>query len=112
MARKSEKPAVNARAEVPLDLGFRTFKLKVTLRAMALAEDAFDCDFSEIEMQLGSTRGIAKFIAILARAAGEDVSEEDVEQIRHCDLEVRELMTRIMAAMGTTQEGNAPAPSA
>lgn len=107
------RPLANARGEAALDLGFRKLKLKVTLGAMADAEDEFGCDFSDIEAHLGNTRNIAKFIAILARAAGEEVSEEDVEKIRRCDLEVRELMARIAAATGAEPDapGNAPAPS-
>lgn len=109
----ARKDAANARGEAVLDLGFRKLKLKVTLGAMADAEDAFSCDFAEIEAHLGSTRNIAKFIALLAKAAGEEVSDDEVEQIRRCDLEVRELMARIAAATGSGQaEGNAPAPSA
>lgn len=96
---------VSARGEV--DLGFRKLKIKITLGAMADAEDEFGCDFSAIEEHLGSTRNLAKFIAILARAAGEEVSETDVEAIRRCDLEVSELMARISAATGASAQGNA-----
>lgn len=109
----ARKDAANARGESVLDLGFRKLKLKVTLGAMADAEDEFSCDFSEIEAHLGSTRNIAKFIAILAKAAGEEVDADEIERIRRCDLDVRELMARIAAATGGgASEGNAPAPSA
>lgn len=107
----ARRTGANARGEAILDLGFRKLKLKVTLGAMADAEDKFECDFSEIEAHLGSTRGIATFIGILAEAAGEEITDEDIEKIRRCDLEVSELMARIAAATGAADQGNAPAPT-
>lgn len=106
----ARRTGANAKGEALLDLGFRKFKIKVTLGAMARAEDEFGCDFADIEQHLGSTKNIAAFIAILARSAGEDVSDEDIKQIRYCDLEVSELMARISAATGAADQGNAQAP--
>lgn len=111
MARAPSK--ATPRGESVLDLGFRKLKIKVSLGAMADVEDDFGCDFSEIEDHLGSTKSIARFIGHLARAAGEEVSDEDIEKIRRCDLDLRELMERIMAVVGGQEQtpGNGSAPS-
>lgn len=111
MARKN---ANNPRGHAEIDLGFRKLKLRVTLQAMADVEDAFDCEFSEIEDHLGSTRKIATLIACFARAAGEDVSDEDVAKIRRAPIEMHALMSAISASTrGTAGEpeqaaGNEP----
>lgn len=119
MARKEVK--ANAKGEVPLDLGFAKFNLKMTMEAVANAEDAFECDFMDLEDCLTSTRNIATFILILASAAGEDVGEAGseerkamIEKVRRVPVEVRDLMARIKAATGGGAEqdrGNAPAPT-
>lgn len=107
LARKETK--ANPKGEVLLDLGFRKLRLKASLGAIAQAEDHFGCDFADLEDHFTSTKALANFIAILARAAGEDVSEEDVQAIRYADIELSELMAPIQAAMGKT---DTPGPQA
>jgi hypothetical protein len=104
---------IKANAFGEVDLGFRKFKIKVTLGAMARAEDAFGCDFAELETKLGSTRNIATFIGILAKSAGETITDEDLEAIRYCDMPLQEMMQRIFAAIAGEVEapGKAEAPS-
>lgn len=111
-AAAAQAPRANARGVASIDLGFRKLKLAVTLGAMADAEDAFGCDFTDIETALTSTRNIAKFIACLARAAGEEVSDEDIEQIRRAPISVHDLMAAIGDVVRSgeeTEPGNAPA---
>lgn len=110
---EAPKP-IKANAFGEVDLGFRSFKIKVTLGAMARAEDAFGCDFAELETKLGSTKNIAAFIGILAKSAGETVTDQDLEAIRYCDIPLQDMMARIFAAIAGEAEapGNAAAPSA
>lgn len=106
----------NPRGVATLDVGYRKVRLKATLGAIADLEDALGCDFSELESHLGSTRNVAQVIAALARGAGEEVTEEDVEKIRRSSLTIPELMDALQAALsgGASPEPdpkNATAPS-
>ena len=112
MARTA-KSIVNAKGvasiTLPIDGEPRTLKLKMTLGAMAELEDAFECDFADLELHLTSTKNIARFIAELARAGGEVLSEEQVAQIRKAPIEVADLMAAIA---GVADTGAAPASDA
>ncbi len=108
MARKSGSK-VNARGEGSIDLGFRKFKLKMTIGVMADLEDKFECDFIDIESHMTSTRAIAQFIAALARAAGEEVSDDEVEQMRRAPVAISEIFNAMAAVNGASEdEGVAP----
>jgi hypothetical protein len=105
---------IDPRGVSNLDLGYRTLKLKITLAAMADVEDALGCDFAEIEHNLGSTKRIAAFIAALARGAGEEITDEDVEKIRRAPITVQDIMAALPGAAPAEDipEKNADAPSA
>ena len=102
----SKKRIVNAQGvatiKLPIDGAERELKLKVTLAAMARLEDAFECDFADLELHLTSTKNLARFIAELARAGGEVLSDEQVEQIRFAPISIEDLMTAIQ---GVTSNG-------
>jgi len=95
----------NARGEVSLDLGDRRVKLKLTLGVMADLED--ELGIESLDDLPNSGKAIIKFLARLAKAAGEDVSEQE---IREADLDLATVLEVLKALTGATQAGNAPAP--
>lgn len=113
MARKQPAGA-NARGVAKLDLGDREVGLKLTLAAMDEIETTFGlAHLAELEAKLSqpSAKDIAKLVAILAQAAGEDIEAEDVLR---SSAELAEIVDAIMACMTPEKatSKNAAAPSA
>lgn len=115
MARKQTAGA-NARGVAKLNLGSRVIGLRLSLAAMDEIETEFEIkNIAELEEKLSapSAKDIAKLVAILAKAAGEDVSAEEIVR---SDADLIEIMDAVRACMTPDRAGppekNAPAPSA
>lgn len=114
LARKPN--SVNARGIARLDLGNgRSVGLKLTLAAMDEIETQFDipsiADLEE-KLQRPSAKSLAQLVAIMARASGEEISEDE---IRTAPVELHALTNAVMAALGgggEPDEKNVAAPSA
>lgn len=113
---KATKPQANPRGVVMLKItDDLSLPLMVTMGAMADIEDAFDCDFDDLDSILTNTKSIAKFLAILSKAGGRELSEAEIDQVRRAPITIGELMANIRAATTDGAEadaGNAPALSA
>lgn len=105
----------NPRGLATLRVNGRDLKLKLTLEVMADIEDEFECDFDEIDSKIfGSTRRFAIFFTRLARAAGEEVTEEDTAAMRRLPLslvEINELIKAAATGAAETDAKNETAPS-
>ena len=107
MAR-SNKPAANARGVVTLDLGDRKVRLKLTLGAMADLEDEFGIE--NLDQLPMSAKAIISMLVRLAKAAGDEVT---ADELRDADLDLASVIEAIRSLAGAeAQAGNAPAPSA
>jgi hypothetical protein len=123
---------LNARGVAELDLGTRTLKLKLTLRAMDEIETKFEiesiADLEEI-LQRPTVKQLAKLTTILAIAAGETAPDTErgsaeefdaiAKEVRYSDCELADLVDAIGMALSKGQQpaaadeaGNAQAPSA
>lgn len=117
MARGESKRS-NARGVAKLDLGEREIGLKLTLAAWDEIETTFDLEnLSELETKLAkmSAKQMAQLIAILGRAAGEEI---DTHEVLKSSCHIGDLIAGIGAALSPnrdpgaeTNEKNGAAPS-
>lgn len=97
----ARKPATaNARGVATLDVGDRKVKLRLTLGALADIEDEFGIDSLD-DLPL-SAKAILRVIVRFAKAAGDEVSNDE---LRDADIDLSTVMETLRALGG----GGAPA---
>ena len=111
----------NARGRVTLQIGQgRAVSLRITLAALDDIETAFEiASIADLEDRLTrpSAKDLAKLLAILAQAAGETIT---ADELRRCEADIGDVIEAIRAAMmpntrapdaPDAPEKNAPAPT-